>query len=291
MSKDWAETTAQQILGRGLIQKGVCLILGGVDTGKTTLAAALARGLAQSQPVGIIDADIGQSHIGPPTTVGWAVVDKPEVDFSQLTAKGISFVGDVTPVRHLLQLTAAIVQGMRLVSKSAELIIIDTPGFIRGPAAAALWWTVQQIVQPDLILAVQRENELSDIIAGLWSLGPQLEQIRTSLQIPTKSPQERRRYRESQFSKYFRGSCLHHIDTSDVSVHTVGGSSKQRWIGRLAGLRDQTGVDLAIGVITDLQRGGKTVVLGAPKIDVSQIHCLVISDITADIAGVPDEWR
>jgi polynucleotide 5'-hydroxyl-kinase GRC3/NOL9 len=278
-------------LGRGLIHKGVCLILGGVDTGKTTLAAALAKELAENRPVGIIDADIGQSHIGPPTTVGWAVVDKPDVDFSQLTAKGISFVGDVTPVRHLLQLTAAIVQGMRLVSKSTDLIIIDTPGFIRGSAAAALWWTVQQILKPNLIVAVQRYDELSAILAGLTPAGCHFEHIRAPAEIPTKSPQERRCYRQSQFSKYFQGSCLHHIDISNVSVQTASGSGRQIWIGRLAGLRDQTGVDLAIGVITDLQRGGKTVVVGAPKIDVSQIRCLVISDITADIAGVPDEWR
>ena len=86
MSQDWADKIAEQILSQGLIQTGVCLILGAADTGKTTLAAALAKHAASSQPVGIIDADIGQSHIGPPATVGWALVKNPEIDFSQLTA-------------------------------------------------------------------------------------------------------------------------------------------------------------------------------------------------------------
>ena len=142
MSQDWADKIAQQILSRGLVKAGICLILGAADTGKTTLAAALAKRLAENQPVGIIDADIGQSHIGPPATVGWSVVDNRKTDFSQLIATGIGFVGDITPVGHLLQLTAAIVQGVRQVSETIELIIIDTPGFIRGPAATALWWAV-----------------------------------------------------------------------------------------------------------------------------------------------------
>ena len=80
MSEDWADRTAGQILSKGLLQTGICLILGGSDTGKTTLAAALTKLLAKHQPVGIVDADIGQSHIGPPTTAGWAVVDNPQTD-------------------------------------------------------------------------------------------------------------------------------------------------------------------------------------------------------------------
>ena len=32
---------------------------------------------------------------GPPTTVGWAIVDGPRADFSQLAIGGISFVGDI----------------------------------------------------------------------------------------------------------------------------------------------------------------------------------------------------
>ena len=121
MSWDWADKISQQLSSRGLLQKGICLILGGVDTGKTTLASVLAEQLAQDKPISIIDADIGQSHIGPPTTVGWAVVDKPQVDFSKISPLGISFVGDITPVGHLLQLTVAIVQAVRQVSGVAEL--------------------------------------------------------------------------------------------------------------------------------------------------------------------------
>jgi len=288
MSLDWADKTAQQLLDRGLLSAeggGICLILGAVDTGKTTLAIALAKRLAARQPVGIIDADVGQSHIGPPATVGWAVIDNPQVELSQLPVAGIAFVGDVTPVGHLLQMTAGIVQGAAVLSTVTKLIIIDTPGLIRGPAAAALWWTVYQIIKPALILAVQRSDELSDILVGLKTFSCRLEQIRCPLDIPVKSPPERRRYRQSQFNRYFRDSRLHNINMSEVAVQSNRGLSRESMPSRLVGLRDEKGGDVAIGVITDVQQDGKIIVVKAPPLDVGQIRCLVIGDITADIAG------
>jgi polynucleotide 5'-hydroxyl-kinase GRC3/NOL9 len=284
MSHDWADKIAHQLVSQGSMQEGICLILGGVDTGKTTLAAALARRMAQSRPVGIVDADIGQSHIGPPTTVGWAVLDDPQVDFSQLTAKGISFVGDVTPERHLLQLTAGIVQGVQQVSKVAKSVLIDTPGFIRGPAAAALWWTVQRILRPELIVVVQQYDELGDILLGWASREYPLEHVKAP-EIPTKSWETRRRYRQEEFDRYFRNSQRYDINLADVAIQTSGRLSGDRLIGRLAGLRDAKGIDAAIGIIDDWQDDKGIAVVRAPQIDIQQVRCLVIGDATVDIGG------
>lgn len=285
MSWDWADKIAQRLSSQDLMQKGICLILGASDTGKTTLTMSLAKQLACRQPIGIVDADIGQSHIGPPTTVGWAVVDKPPLDFSKLAVSGISFVGHVTPVGHLLQLTAAIVQGVQQLSKVTELIIIDTPGLIRGPAAAALWWAVQQILKPRLILAVQQGDELSGILSGLRSFDLQLERIESPPQIAIKSPQERQNYRKSQFISYFRDAGLYNINLTDIAVQPGRSLSGESFINRLVALRNQKGIDVALGVITGWQQEGYVMVVKAPPLDINQICCLVIGDVTIDITG------
>jgi polynucleotide 5'-hydroxyl-kinase GRC3/NOL9 len=288
MSRDWADKISQHLLNRGLMQAGICLILGGVDTGKTTLTAALAKHMAQSQHVGIVDADIGQSHIGPPTTVGWALLDNPQVDFSKLTTSGISFVGDVTPERHLLQLAAGIVQCVQQVSKITKSIIIDTPGFIRGPAAAALWWTVQRILRPDLVLAVQRYDELGDILAG-WASGQwQIEHIKAP-EIPTKSWETRQRYRQRQFAKYFRNSSPYKIDLTDIAVQTSSKLNADRLVGRLVGLRNEKGIDSAIGIIDDWQDDKGVAVVRAPQLGppgAAQVRCLVIGDASVEIGDL-----
>ena len=295
MSTDWADKIAERLAGGGLPQTGVCLILGGVDTGKTTLAAALTGWLASSGPVGVIDADVGQSHIGPPATVGWAIVDRPDVFVGATPCGcpgqargpaptipgGISFVGDVTPVGHLLQLTAAIAQCLRQVSKVAEHIIIDTPGFIAGPAASVLWWTVQRIVQPELIVAVQRENELNDILAGLQNLGSQIERLKAPPQIQAKSPQARRSYRQDQFRRYFADSCLYNLKLSDLTIQ----ATRNPGSGTLVALRDSQGVDRAVGIIERWQQDRDAVTVRAPGLDVSQIRCLVVGDVTVDLVN------
>jgi polynucleotide 5'-hydroxyl-kinase GRC3/NOL9 len=283
MSTDRADETQEKFINRGLPRSGICLILGGVDTGKTTLAAAIAGRLAAGGPVGIIDADVGQSHIGPPGAVGWAVVEKPEVDFSQLTPRGISFVGDVTPVGHLLQLTEALTQCVGRLAGIAGHIIIDTPGFITGPAATALWWTVQRILQPKLIVAVQRDNELSDIIAGLRNLDSQIELLKPHPHIPAKSPQARRSYRQSQFRKYFQDARLHTLQLSKTTIQTTRSMSSDSPLHRLAALRNAEGIDQALGIIEDWQPDADKAAVRAPLPDIAQIRCLAVGDVTVDL--------
>jgi len=285
MSGNWAEKIAEQLTSGDLTGAGICLILGAADTGKTTIAASLCRQLARSRPVGIIDADVGQSHIGPPATVGWSVMNEPEDDLSQLRPGGISFVGDITPVGHLLQSTAAITQCVQRLSEVTDLIVIDTPGFISGPAASALWWTVQRILRPELILAVQRDKELSYILAGLKNLGSQIELIKSSPEIPAKSPQARRSYRQSQFRKYFRDPHLYNINLSNIAIQAGRNLKGESLVGRLVALRDEKGIDMAVGVIDDRQDDKDVVVIKAPQLDISQIRCLVIGDVSIDITG------
>jgi polynucleotide 5'-kinase involved in rRNA processing len=280
MSLDWAENTAGQLFSKNLIQKGICLILGASDTGKTTLAEALVRHFAISRPVGIVDADIGQSHIGPPATVGWAVADNPQIELSKLPVRGISFVGAVTPTGHLLQLTTAITQCVQQASEATELIIVDTPGFISGPAAAALWWSVQRILKPKLILAVQRKDELNHIISGLRLFDLQIKLIKSPPQIPTKSPQDRQSYRRSQFISYFRNAGLHKISLSNITVQPGINLQRESFINRLVGLRNENGLDMAIGIITGWK--DDSVVVKTPKINIRQTRCLVIGDITIE---------
>jgi len=43
---------------------------------------------------------------------------------------------------------------------------------------------------------------------------------------------------------------------------------------------------VAIGIITDWQQGDNIVVVKAPQLDIGQIRCLVVGDVTMDIASL-----
>ena len=71
--ESFEEWLRDEAVARAIDEPGakLMLIIGASDTGKTTLAEAIVRRLCAQRPVGIVDLDIGQSHIGPPTTIAW----------------------------------------------------------------------------------------------------------------------------------------------------------------------------------------------------------------------------
>jgi len=122
-----------------------------------------------------------------------------------------------------------------------------------------------------------------------------LELICSPPQIPLKSPQNRQSYRRNQFSKYFQNSSFYNINLNDIAIQGTRNLSRDNLINLVVGLRDARGVDVAIGLITDWQgdlnigRLGShddkgIVVVRAPELDIQQIRCLVIGDVTIDIS-------
>jgi len=88
------------------------MFLGASDTGKTTRLRCVANYLARAGllPLAIVDADIGQSTIGPPTTVGLTLVTKdklPDLLSGRLACNAMRFIGALSPVGHLLQTVVA----------------------------------------------------------------------------------------------------------------------------------------------------------------------------------------
>src|SRR5437773_10268536 len=69
----WNE--AVQVLQR---QRVVCVIVGEVDSGKSSFCTFLANDcLEDTGIVGVVDADVVQDDIGPPTTISLSVVQAP----------------------------------------------------------------------------------------------------------------------------------------------------------------------------------------------------------------------
>ena len=292
----WAEATADRIVGDGPHPQGKLLFLGAADTGKTTLMYAVASRLARSAPVAVVDADVGQSHIGPPATVGWTILNQedislsawqPEVPEAVLEARGIAFVGDVTPVGHLLQLAAAIVLCVEQAQQAADVVLIDTPGLVTGGAACALWWTVHRLLRPELIIAVQREEELRDLLAGLTCRLSAIELVKAPPELRRKLPEARRRHRARLWTRYFEAAVAHTLDLRDVAVRATHGVSSGNAAGRIVALGDAGGQDMAVGAIQRWPQERAKATIRAPGLDIHRVRCLTLGDVYIDI---PPDW-
>src|SRR5438105_14650046 len=151
----------------------VTLILGTSDTGKTSLAARLAGALAaRGDRVAVVDADVGQSEIGPPTTVGLGRVTGELARLADAEVLALEFVGDTSPVRYLRETAEATGRLVRrALSAGFERVLVDTGGLVEGPLGLALKRAKIRAVDPDLVLVLQRRDESEPIARPLESGG------------------------------------------------------------------------------------------------------------------------
>ncbi len=70
-----------------------------------------------------------------------------------------------------------------------------------------------------------------------------------------------------------------------MAVQPSRNLGRQGLVNRLVALRDEKGLDIAIGLITGWQDDRDIVVVRAPEVDMQKIRCLVIGNVSIDITG------
>ena len=65
----------EALIQRAVADKSTVALIGGLDSGKTTLARSMAlAALAAGRHPAFLDADLGQKSVGPPTTIGMKLI-------------------------------------------------------------------------------------------------------------------------------------------------------------------------------------------------------------------------
>lgn len=185
--------------------QAVVLVIGSTDTGKTMFCRFLVeRGVSQGLKVGLIDADVGQSQIGPPTTIGLKILSETP-DWDEVEADNLYFVGWISPDGHLLRC----VTGVRLMSDAAlragaNFVVIDTTGYVSGTGAIAFKRHKIEIINPRHLVCIQRSGELDAIISGFdASHSTKIYRLSPHQAANSKTRKYRRKYRETRINRYF----------------------------------------------------------------------------------------
>ncbi len=201
-----SESAWRQVTDEVVTTGRIAVVIGRVDTGKSTFCRHLASaGLERGLKVAMVDADVGQSWIGPPTTVGMKIVSG---DLSPtLFPDSFYFVGSISPERHLLQTTVGVKRMVETaVSSGAEMVIVDTTGLVDGPIGRTLKSSKIDLIRPDHIICFQRVGELETLIKGIETSGCcRIHRLKPSRYVKRRSQNSRRIYRSKQFGEYFSG--------------------------------------------------------------------------------------
>jgi polynucleotide 5'-hydroxyl-kinase GRC3/NOL9 len=188
------------------INERVLFVMGAKDTGKTTIVKELANELFQrGYSVGIIDVDVGQSDIGPPTTIGLGTVESVLTNLSDAILRHFYFVGSTSPKGHIL---SVLIGAHKMLDKALALglqkIIFDTTGLVYGQLGRVLKEHKIAVVNPDVIVCLQANQECEHILRIYDSFEkPIVLRLPPDSQCREKTVAARRNYRETTFRNYF----------------------------------------------------------------------------------------
>jgi len=271
--------------------EGIAILLGAADTGKSTLANFLISHLCQrGLKVGLVDADIGQSSLGPPATISLALFKShPDWDIL-LSTPEIFFVGSTTPEGHFpIHLKGVKRMVDKVISLGPEVILVDTSGFVSGEAGRELKRRKIDLVSPRFILALQKNEEIEPILEQYkGNTLYKIHRVPLSEQVRSRSMEERRINRTNKFRDYFKSSVIHELAMGEVQIEgdvldPNGALLPTDWSlrinGLLIGLKDRNDDTLALGLIRNYVEEKKVVRISTPLREMERVRTLQLSSL------------
>jgi polynucleotide 5'-hydroxyl-kinase GRC3/NOL9 len=194
------------------------MVMGGIDSGKSSFCTFLAnQALLQGRNVAVIDADVGQSDIGPPSTIGLGYVTKPIKELFDLGARNLYFVGSTSPNG----VVERVIKGISLLEKGAiqsgvNFLIINTDGWTEGKDAKTYKVLLVQKADPTVVVGMQQQDELKPIIDELKDTRV-LEAVSPAA-IMKRDREKRKILREMGYKKYLAQAKVRSFPLSWVKV-------------------------------------------------------------------------
>ena len=178
------------------------MVVGSVDTGKSTLI----KNLADHMDAFVLDADIGQNDIGPPSVISLG----KRVDGRYQAVDGY-YCGSTSPSGHFLPMISGVSRLMQSCLK--QKVLINTTGLATGAIGQVLKTEKINAIKPDLIIGLEVKNELKYLHAFAHA-GCDVVMFRPHPMVTSRSRTERALARTVAFRTHFERSIstVHRLD-------------------------------------------------------------------------------
>jgi len=273
---------------------GCVFMLGGPDTGKSTLAHFLcSQSVQKGFKTAYIDGDLGQSIIGPPTTVGMVHLHEPPLPMEAVGWNYLYFIGATSPANHLLATAAGVGRlAHQALEEGAQMVVVDTSGLVAGEMGFELKFYKIELLNPRHICAIQRGAEVEHILKGVRGRrGIRTHMLSPPQGVRIRTPEVRRAYRQGRFEAYFSGSSLRTIslDTVKLCYPELPLLSKEGIAGRaqgtVLGLNDEGYFTRGLGIWEGFDRQRNEVSIVTPVEDCGAVRYLHLGHITLNVSA------
>ena len=260
--------------------RGNILIFGASNSGKSSFARHLyTRLLSTHRRVGYLDADVGQSSLGPPTTMTISISGEDKEGFPPTGPSRMCFVGTNTPCGHVHTVLIALYRMLLFsIQQQVGALVVDTTGLVDPVHGGTdLKWGKVELFRPCHVVAFQGRGDLEPLLVPLRRLsGVRLHEMSVDDVVRRRSADERRAYRAARYREYFRDARRIPLPYTDLAVFPEA----QFVPGRLVGLEGRDGFTLALGLV---ERANEQVVwLRTPWTGRRKVGALRLGDLRLD---------
>jgi polynucleotide 5'-hydroxyl-kinase GRC3/NOL9 len=242
--------------------KHTVVLIGGLDTGKSTLSRALLEAaVAAGRPSAFIDADVGQKTVGPPATVTLKMI-RGAADLepaSMAKEDTLWFIGSTSPEGHLLQIVAAVASVFRIAKASgADFVVVDSSGLVSGVHGQVLKYHKVEMLQPDLVVGLQRGEELLPLLGVIQRFfATEVVPLGVHPGVVPTTVEQRAENRERSMAAYFSAELHRFRVKPTVFMPALPPLFDLAQLDHLlVGLSDGAGGYLGLGYLEHLLEGG-----------------------------------
>jgi len=220
------------------------MVLGEVDSGKTSFCTYLANeALRKNWKVGVIDADLGQSDIGPPSTIGFNRITAPVRDLFEIRAENAYFVGLTSPSGAVDRVIEGLAElKSRALKTDVDFLIINTDGWVEGEDAAKYKIRLTERVSPSVVVGMRQEDELTPILTALKET--KILAIDSPQAVHRRNREKRKILRELSYKKYLKQAKVQSFALNWIKVEGAPiGTGKPLITGQMEELRNLLGTN------------------------------------------------
>lgn len=224
------------------------IVIGSTDTGKSTLCTFLVNHILKfKQSVALLDADIGQSDLGPPGTIGLSIINKPYIEPDNLNIDSMIFIGKKSPSSVTEKVIKGISKLENCIQKETS-IVINTDGWILDPEAIAYKLRMIRQLDPNMIIILEEEKELYNIFENNLPF----MRIQVPKFIKTRGRDDRKKIREYRYKKYLRKAIHKNFSLNRIMIEGLLPNRIEG--GEILGFLDLNGFLIGIGILDYVNR-------------------------------------
>jgi polynucleotide 5'-kinase involved in rRNA processing len=175
----------------------------------------------------------------------------------------------------------------KALSSVADVIIVDTTGFILGEAGKELKRRKIDLLSPKFHIALQKDSEIEPLLK-LYQGNSQYKILRLPLsdQVKARTMEERRVYRTNKFQEYFKHAVIQELAIKNFQIEGEvldpnGDILPLDWAlrisGLLIGLKDDNDETLALGVTRNYFEEKKILRFSTPLREMEKVKTIQLS--------------